>query len=312
MKLLFRFTTSIFLHIYASTLCLGAMISVPFTAFLLNGFSALIRILSGKNIASGVFFLFPFNTYEAWKNYLLIIQSFIKHTNFPKAFWILYYKFRVWDQNLNRDLPYFKFPYIKSDSFFYEPSDYPELNELHDKKQQILGEYLAATDLLKYYVNEAGVQHNDWQTIFLYGSGLLNEKIKDKFPLTLEIINKISGIEYSMILFSVLKPGAHIPLHTGPFNAFLRVHLPLIIPKDEKQCSITVGTETSNWSSNELLVFDDSFAHKVINNTNETRVILMLAIEKHNIPDTIKPLIHQFISHLNSSPPFKQWMLNNS
>lgn len=288
------------------------MLSIPVMAFLMNGFCAFIRIFIGKNSSSAVFFLLPFNNYEAWKKYILIIQSFIRNTTFSETFWMLYYKFRVLDHHLNRDLPYFKFPSVKSDSIFYEPSDFPELNELSDKKEQILKEYLAATDLLKYYVNEAGIQHNDWQTIFLYGNGLLNEKVKNKFPVTLEIIHKISGIDYSMILFSVLKPGAHIPIHTGPFNSFLRVHLPLIIPKDATKCSINVGTETRNWNNDELLIFDDSFAHEVTNDTNETRVILMLAIEKHHTPNTVKPLIRQFIAHLNSSPPFVQWMNHNT
>ncbi|MGH8399135.1 MAG: aspartyl/asparaginyl beta-hydroxylase domain-containing protein, partial [Gammaproteobacteria bacterium] len=75
--------------------------------------------------------------------------------------------------------------------------------------------------------------------------------------------------------FSVLKPGAHIPPHTGVINTRLVTHLPLIIPPD---CGIRVGNETRGWKEGECIVFDDTFEHEAWNKSDQTRVVLIFDI----------------------------------
>ena len=75
--------------------------------------------------------------------------------------------------------------------------------------------------------------------------------------------------------FSVLKPGAHIPPHTGVVNVRLVCHLPLIVPPD---CGIRVGSETRGWKEGECIVFDDTFEHEAWNKSGQTRVVLIFDI----------------------------------
>jgi len=76
------------------------------------------------------------------------------------------------------------------------------------------------------------------------------------------------------ILFSVLKPRTHIPPHTGVINGRLTVHLPLVVP--ENCGALRAGDEQRPWRVGECLIFDDSFVHEAWNDSDQTRVVLIL------------------------------------
>ncbi|MFX7090878.1 aspartyl/asparaginyl beta-hydroxylase domain-containing protein, partial [Acinetobacter baumannii] len=48
--------------------------------------------------------------------------------------------------------------------------------------------------------------------------------------------------------FSILRPGAHIPPHTGVTNTRAIIHLPLVVPEG---CTFRVGGETRAWREGE-------------------------------------------------------------
>ena len=77
------------------------------------------------------------------------------------------------------------------------------------------------------------------------------------------------------VLFSLLRPGAHIPPHTGEVNTRLICHLPLIVPPN---CSLRVGNETRAVVEGEAWVFDDTIEHEAWNGSRETRVILLFEV----------------------------------
>ena len=75
--------------------------------------------------------------------------------------------------------------------------------------------------------------------------------------------------------FSLLRPGARIPPHTGMLNTRLICHLPLIVPEN---CGLRVGGETRRWEDRKTLIFDDSIVHEAWNDSAETRGILLFDI----------------------------------
>ena len=77
------------------------------------------------------------------------------------------------------------------------------------------------------------------------------------------------------ILFSLLRPGARIPPHTGFVNTRLICHLPLIVPEG---CHFRVGNEVRKWVEGQAWVFDDTMEHEAWNDSGETRVILLFEI----------------------------------
>ncbi|KAL7559260.1 hypothetical protein ACA910_009036 [Epithemia clementina (nom. ined.)] len=66
-------------------------------------------------------------------------------------------------------------------------------------------------------------------------------------------------------------------------NFRIRLHLPLIVPDgdddgDDSQlaCGIRVGSVERPWITGRAMLLDDSYNHQVWNNTNTTRVLLLV------------------------------------
>jgi hypothetical protein len=78
-----------------------------------------------------------------------------------------------------------------------------------------------------------------------------------------------------MALFSVLRPGTHIPPHHGMLNTRLICHLPLIVPPGAR---LRVGNETRDVRADEAMIFDDSIEHEAWNDGASTRVVLLFEI----------------------------------
>ena len=73
-------------------------------------------------------------------------------------------------------------------------------------------------------------------------------------------------------LFSILRPGAHIPPHNGLNNTRLILHLALFAPEG---CALRVGGETRAWRAGEAFVFDDTIEHEAWNRSPSPRAVLI-------------------------------------
>ncbi len=131
-----------------------------------------------------------------------------------------------------------------------------------------------------------------WPIIYLrvYNKNTNNIKY---LPKTYDLLNKIPNCISAMI--SILPPGKKIPIHSGSYKGVLRYHLGLKIPKDRDNCFIMVNNKKYSWKEGEDVLFDDTLEHYVENNTNETRVILLLDI-KRNFNNILLNSINSFIT----------------
>ena len=121
-------------------------------------------------------------------------------------------------------------------------------------------------------------QDDKWKSWFLHGYGYKMEHNCALCPETTRILESVPGMFTAF--FSVLAPGKHIPLHRGPYRGLLRCHLALIVPEPRQDCWIEVGGETSLWEEGRCIVFDDTYQHRVENNTGGRRVVLFIDIER--------------------------------
>lgn len=118
----------------------------------------------------------------------------------------------------------------------------------------------------------------DWRTYFFVAYGEWAHENAARCPKTVEAINKIPGLRTAF--FSILAPGARIRAHRGPYGGVLRYHLGLIVPRAYERCRIRIGDEWISWRAGESVIFDDTFEHEVINDTDEARVVLFVDFER--------------------------------
>ena len=111
-----------------------------------------------------------------------------------------------------------------------------------------------------------------WRSFFLRGYGCDIAENMKRCPRTTRLARKVPGLNSAF--FSILAPGAHIPPHRGVTKGLMTCHLGLIVPNGNVR--MRVDREIVRWADGETLVFDDTYEHEVWNDTDETRVVLLI------------------------------------
>lgn len=118
---------------------------------------------------------------------------------------------------------------------------------------------------------------NMWRSFFLWGYGYCVEDNLERCPATAATVAQIPDLNSAF--FSILAPGTHIPSHRGVTKGLITCHLGLIVPKDG-DVRMRVDDRIVRWAEGETLVFDDTYDHEVWNDTDNTRVVLLIQIKR--------------------------------
>ena len=174
---------------------------------------------------------------------------------------------------------------------WYSPDDFPWAAELESAASEMRAEIEAvlAEDVgLVPYVEEheerASRGHsllNDtrWSAFHLWKNGEIVEENARRCPLTMRMLElpPMPRIERRspMAMVSILRPGTHIPPHSGMLNTRLICHIPLVVPPD---CRLRVGADTRKVVEGRAMIFDDSFEHEAWNDSDQVRAVLLFEI----------------------------------
>lgn len=116
-----------------------------------------------------------------------------------------------------------------------------------------------------------------WRLFFLKGAGIWFPKNCEQMPETAKIIKRNKEIVSAYI--SVLGPRKKLEPHAGPYSGVLRLHLALDIPHKQR-CYIDVNNERLHWTEGRCILFDDTYIHSAVNNTDKLRAVLFIDIVK--------------------------------
>ena len=200
------------------------------------------------------------------------------------------------------------YPFLPADEFF-DRGHFPWLAEIEAKTDIIRAELeaiLADDDpgILPYVSMEPGTPANkwspldrslDWGALHLWKDGVRNAAACARAPRTAAAVE---ALPLSVLpgrtptgFFSLLRPGAHLPPHTGVSNVRTIIHLPLIVPED---CGFRVGGETRQWKVGEAWAFDDTIEHEAWNRSGRLRAILIFDVWNPHIGEPERDLLRQF------------------
>jgi ornithine lipid ester-linked acyl 2-hydroxylase len=172
-------------------------------------------------------------------------------------------------------------PYDKSDPCFFDPQDYPWVEQLESQwtviRQELDALLQANGDSLTPYFNPDLVSGEGvWKTFPLF---FWKKKYKEncqKCPQTTAILESIPHMIGAS--FSMLEPEAAVMPHNGDTNAIARCHLGLLIPDSLPACGLGVGDESRSWEDGKLVMFCDAHLHTAWNRTPHRRFILILDV----------------------------------
>lgn len=172
------------------------------------------------------------------------------------------------------------------DPAVYDTAVFPWVKELESHWETIRGEAEAALQDLDKVPPLATISPDHrriapagrWRSFFLIGYRYRDDANCAKCPKTTEIIERIPGLNSAF--FSVLVPGTHIPPHTGVTKAFLTCHLGIQVPREKEKCRMRVVDQWVHWTEGKALIFDDCYDHEVRNDTDETRIVLLIQFKR--------------------------------
>jgi ornithine lipid ester-linked acyl 2-hydroxylase len=172
---------------------------------------------------------------------------------------------------------------LLGDKKFFDPYSFPVAKELEDNFPAIQAELKT---ILKRYDDFAPFQSispdqtyisNDdkWRMFFFKAAGVNFGRNQQYAPKTFEILNRHKYVISAYI--SVLGPHKMLMPHEGPWSGILRMHLGVVIPGN-KECTLVNGGEKYHWEEGKVVLFDDTYEHIAVNETDQIRAILFLDV----------------------------------
>jgi aspartyl/asparaginyl beta-hydroxylase (cupin superfamily) len=182
------------------------------------------------------------------------------------------------------------FPALPSVSFF-DRSHFPWFETLEaatgviaEELQAVLASP-AADAFAPYVAYPPGVPVNQWgelnrsrrwSSYFFFNNGARQDEACRNAPKTAALLETLPILKVDTFgptaMFSSLAPRTRIPPHTGSTNVRAIVHLPLILPG---LAWFRVGNDRREWRMGEAWAFDDTIEHEAMNESGETRIILI-------------------------------------
>ncbi|HEX8308307.1 MAG TPA: aspartyl/asparaginyl beta-hydroxylase domain-containing protein [Allosphingosinicella sp.] len=200
------------------------------------------------------------------------------------------------------------FPFLPADEFF-ERRHFPWIERIEAETEIIRAELeglLAQEEaaVRPYVAMEPGTPANkwspldgklDWGAAHLWKDGRRDDRLCARMPRTAAAVESLPLSDLPgrtpTVFFSILRPGTHLPAHTGVSNVRAIVHLPLIVPPG---CAFRVGGETREWEVGRAWAFDDTIEHEAWNRSDRLRAILIFDVWNPHIGEAERELLRRF------------------
>ena len=177
-------------------------------------------------------------------------------------------------------------PFLDDNKYHYDfegtREEYLDYIESHPKPPMFSDVYPSQEKLVE---NDG----KDWRTVVLWTFGHENVEVTKHFPKTADEIRRHPEIRSAY--FSILAPGKIIPPHSGVYKGIVKYHLPVVVPTSG-ECFIKAGGIRRDYRMDDPFTFDPFYEHTVENNTDETRVILLLEILRTDLPTPLHQINH--------------------
>jgi len=125
----------------------------------------------------------------------------------------------------------------------------------------------------------------DWRMFILKAYGIAERRNMQRCPVLASILATTPEVMSAAISF--LAPRKVIPVHRGPFRAILRFHLMLSVPvggDGRPRASLTVDGREYRLANGDSLLWDDTYPHAVLNDSDEVRIALLLDVWRKGMP----------------------------
>jgi aspartate beta-hydroxylase len=178
-------------------------------------------------------------------------------------------------------------------------SDFPNSAKFTAAWQAIRDEALAVRldkmprfhDLMPEQADISANDGLDWRMFILKAYDVEVPENLTRVPTLRRLLTECPEVKSATISF--LAPHKHIPRHRGPFRGIMRFHLGLQIPKEPGGRPATImmiDDHEHRIADGECLLWDDTYPHEVMNNSDQPRVALLLDVWRPHMPPDMEVL----------------------
>mgnify|MGYP003633858933 FL=1 len=168
------------------------------------------------------------------------------------------------------------------DHVYFDNKDFPVTEEIEFHFPIILAELnrvmLRSKELTPFQdisPDQIYISNDDkWKMFFLKAGTVRFDRNCQECPNTMTFLDKHESIVSAY--FSILGPNKMLMPHEGPWCGIIRIHLALIVPKQGNGCTLVVDGKPYKWEEGKCVVFDDTYEHIAVNETDHERVVLFL------------------------------------
>jgi aspartate beta-hydroxylase len=184
------------------------------------------------------------------------------------------------------------YPGIENPRWF-DPSHFPVCAELEKRFNTVADEFreISAEAFFPDSERDAVPRYGDWRILPVYAMGHKYGGTARFLPTIVDIVENLGAMTTlgGAVFVSRLPAGASVGSHRGPTNTRARCHLGLKIPSGD--CGIEVDGERRVWTEGQCLMLNDHLTHRVWNNTEEERIVLVLDVWHPDLTATERKLL---------------------
>jgi aspartate beta-hydroxylase len=140
-------------------------------------------------------------------------------------------------------------------------------------------------DIMKEQEDVSANDGRDWRLFILKAYGIESSAHMAACPRLAQIVSGTPGVLSSSISF--MAPGKHIPAHRGPFRGVLRFYLGLSVPRrsdGSPAVVLKIDGQEHRVGDGEWLIWDDTYTHEVVNESDSWRSVLLLDLWRREMP----------------------------
>lgn len=140
-------------------------------------------------------------------------------------------------------------------------------------------------DIMREQTEISANDGRDWRMFILKAYGVEVPQNIAACPTLARLIGDAPEVLSASISF--LAPRKHIPAHRGPFRGVLRFYLGLSVPRhaDGRPAAVLhVDGVEHRVGDGDCMLWDDTFSHEVLNESDQVRSVLLLDVWRRDMP----------------------------
>jgi len=131
----------------------------------------------------------------------------------------------------------------------------------------------------------------DWRLFVVKAYGVLVPRNAARCPALTRLLATSPQVLSAALSF--LGPWKHVPEHRGPFRGVIRYYLGLSVPPAADGlpgAALVIDSTEHRVGDGQWLLWDDTFAHEVRNNSDDVRIALLLDVRRKAMPPDLEIL----------------------